>query len=143
MSNRALTHVTPIPLPTSHSQCSRHLRTKVPCYSQTLGPKIPIPGARYPRGITPFRFDVSRVIGLAGNTARCLRAGIRQGGLGRFEPGGGFCYPSRPRIRTYAREALQGSCVGRRHRRHRLPFASPTRCSLTHVWLLEFPYVSL
>jgi hypothetical protein len=31
----------------------------------------------------------------------------------------------------------------RRRRRHRLPFASPTRCSLTHVWPLEFPYVWL
>jgi hypothetical protein len=33
---------------------------------------------QYPRGITPFRFNISRVIRFAANAARSSRAGIRQ-----------------------------------------------------------------
>jgi hypothetical protein len=76
------------------------------CYPKPVDPHIPVLASRYPRDVS-LCLNVSRVVGIAANASRCAWAGIRQGCLGRLEPGRGSGHPARPR-NSY--QACQGNC---------------------------------
>jgi len=76
-------------------------------YSQPVSPHIPVLAPTYPRGLS-LCLDVSRIVGIAANASGCAWARIRQGCLGRLEPGRGSGHPSWPRNRINAGQAYKG-----------------------------------
>jgi hypothetical protein len=83
-------------------------------YPKSVHPHIPLLAPRYPGGV-PLGIHVPRVVGIAADASRCARDRIRQGCLGRLEPGWGSCHPSRSWVVIDPCETCKGGFVSRPH----------------------------